>query len=362
MRILFCNNDLKLGGAQRRLGQLIIGLDRQSDYELYVLLTDKDVAFKEVFNTKAKFIYLDKNVSRWTFFKQFTKVLKEVNPDVVHCWSMHQAYYLNLLAPFESFKYVCGTITTANTYSKKSSQYYVEKLSFLLSDIIVTNSMAGLKAKKAPMNKSRVIYNGYDFSRQQHLKEEVALKQELGIDRQSIVSMASRVAPQKDIDMLIKVATLLSEKRNDIIVLMLGDGPQVDYYRDLVKKRKLNNILFLGYRNDVESIIHVSSVCVLCSKHEEGVSNSIMESLADGKPVIATESGGTNEIIISGENGFIVKPGDAETMSDKIEFLVDNEEERLRMGKRAIEIINEKFLLTQMVEQYIGMYNEIIKS
>ncbi|MBO4573976.1 MAG: glycosyltransferase [Bacteroidales bacterium] len=362
MKIVFCNNDLKLGGAQRRLSQLIIGLDKYQDCEVYVFLTDRDIAFKEVLNTKAKFFYLNKNVKKYTFFIEFRNLLKEINPDIVHCWSLHQAYYLNILAPFSSFKYICGTITSSHKLSYKTSQFYIERLSFWLSDVIVSNSHSGLKAKQTPDKKSRVIYNGYDFSRQHNLRAEDDLRRELGLANQAIVSMASRVSPQKDIEMLVRVASRLGDNGKNIVILMLGDGPQLEYYRRFVKDKSIPNIIFLGYRNDVESIIHISTLCILCSKYEEGVSNSIMESLADGKPVIATEGGGTNEIVFSGENGFLVKPGDDESMAQKIEYLIDNPEECNQMGRRAIEIINKKFLLSHMVEEYIKLYNELINN
>jgi len=359
MKILFCNDNLKLGGAQRRLVQLILGMNTQGYTDIHVILTNKEIVYNEVLNSTAKFYFLDRNVPRRVFYREYKKLLKEINPDIVHCWSMHQAYYLNLLAPFSDFKYVCGTITTANKFSPKSSRFYVERLSFWLSDVIVTNSYAGLKAKKAPMKKSKVIYNGYNFSRQENLKSESLLRHELGLNEQKIVSMASRVSPQKDIEMLVNVAAILNSKRDDIVILMLGDGPQLEFYRNIIKEKNINNIKFLGYRNDVESIVHISTLCVLCSKHEEGVSNSIMESLADGKPVVATDSGGTNEIITSGDNGFIVGPGDDITMAQRIEFLIDNPSERNKMGMRAVEIINEKFLLSHMVDEYIAMYNSI---
>ena len=361
MRILFCNDNLQLGGAQRRLCQLILGLNAAGYQDIHVLLTNEDIVYEEVLSSSARFHFLDRKVSRGKFYLKMKATIDEIKPDIVHCWSMYLAYYLNFMVPFSKFKYVCGTITTANVFSMRQSQYYVERLSFFLSDVIVTNSMAGLVAKKAPMQKSKVIYNGYDYSRQKNLKDPVAVKTELAIGDRHVISMASRVAPQKDIDMLVRVAQIIGKKRNDIVFLMLGDGPQLEEFREVVKKEKVDNLKFLGYRNDVESIIHASSICILCSKHEEGVSNSIMEALADGKPVVATESGGTNEIITSGENGFIVKPGDAEDMAEKIAYLVDNGEFREQMGKRAVEIINEKFLLSHMVDEYIKMYDEILK-
>jgi glycosyltransferase involved in cell wall biosynthesis len=273
---------------------------------------------------------------------------------------MQQAFYLNLIAPFTNFKYVCGTITTANTYKKTVSYYYVEKLAFIISDVIVTNSNAGLIAKRAPKDKSVVIYNGYDYQRQNNIKDIQTIRKELDINTPYIISMASRIAPQKDIDMLVNTARILLNERDDITFLMIGDGPQLEYYQEYIKKNKISNLKFTGYRNDVESIINASTVCVLCSKHAEGVSNSIMESLAAGKPVIATRSGGTSEIIYNGENGYIVEPSDFHMMASKIKDIIDNINLYNHLSKRAKEIINEKFLLSHMVEQYITMYNKLL--
>jgi glycosyltransferase involved in cell wall biosynthesis len=82
----------------------------------------------------------------------------------------------------------------------------------------------------------------------------------------------------------------------------------------------------------VESYINVMDVCVLAT-FTEGISNSVMEYMALGKPVVATEGGGTGELVRSGETGFLVKPSDPGMMAGKIEELISDEELRKRMGE-----------------------------
>ena len=84
----------------------------------------------------------------------------------------------------------------------------------------------------------------------------------------------------------------------------------------------LNKIIFLGKRSNVESIINIFDVGILLTNskvHGEGISNSIMEYMALGKPVIATRGGGTNEVVIEGENGYLIDPFNEDQLIEKIE-------------------------------------------
>ena len=124
----------------------------------------------------------------------------------------------------------------------------------------------------------------------------------------------------------------------------------------------INNIRFLGQRNDVEKIIEFCDISVLFTNnnvHAEGVSNTIMETMAVGRPVIATKGGGTAEIIENGVNGYIIAPKDIASAIEIIINLLSDTNIYEKISRNAIDTINAKFLLTDKTKEYISLYNSL---
>jgi glycosyltransferase involved in cell wall biosynthesis len=122
-------------------------------------------------------------------------------------------------------------------------------------------------------------------------------------------------------------------------------------------------IIFTGIRNDVESIVTIFDIGILLTdleKHGEGISNSIMEYMALGKPVIATDGGGTKELVIDGETGFLIPQKSPKLLAEKIDYLLNNEPLRKRLGTKGKERIQKEFSLDKMVSEHIKLYEELL--
>lgn len=359
MTILFTHYDLAQGGAERRLLQLMLGLSNRG-YDVHCFLQRNIISFAEAYSSNVQYHIFDKNTSP-SIKESLDVLIGKIHPDIIQNWATTMSVPLLILRIRHHFKYIDSTITTCNKYSKRRGIFYKEWLSLHLADHVVSNSMAGLLARNAPLRKARVIYNGYDYKRQNNIKPLSDLLDDLQVSsEQKIVSMAVRFHPHKDVQMFIDVAKKIESHRSDIVFFIIGDGPQREYFECYCRDNNIK-VRFLGHRTDVESIIHISTLCVLCSRHEEGISNWILESMADGKPVIATVSGGTNEIVLHGQNGFIVPKGDVEGMATRIEELVDDENLYSTISIEAVNTVHKKFLLSIMIDEYIKLYNELLK-
>ncbi|MCP5104676.1 MAG: glycosyltransferase family 4 protein, partial [bacterium] len=117
-------------------------------------------------------------------------------------------------------------------------------------------------------------------------------------------------------------------------------------------------------QDDVESIVNLFNVGVLACNtngHAEGMPNSIMEYMALGKPVVATDSGGNRELVVHDETGFIVKPFDAAELTARLLYLLDHPDRANQMGMRGKKRIEEKFSLERMVKGYVSLYRGMCK-
>lgn len=208
------------------------------------------------------------------------------------------------------------------------------RIAYWLSTYVISNSEAGLNNYKVKGHKRVCIHNGYDFERQKGIGVN-NIKEELGINTKYIVSMIARMQNNKDFSMYIKAAINILKNRDDVTFLAVGSGPMEDKWRKEVPEDFCDRIIFTGRRDDIDEILNITNISVLCSNaniHGEGISNSILESMASGVAVIATSGGGTAEIVDK-STGFLIPPKDINSLIKYINLLLDNDDLREKMSK-----------------------------
>lgn len=360
MRILFFIDSFPAGGKERRLVELMKGLRAQSGYEFELAIMTHDVHYKEVFELCNKVHFVVRKTKKdFSVFGQFHRLCKDFRPDIVHCWDSMTAVYLVPLTFLHRFKLVNGMIAdTPAITGFRNKNWLRGKLTFPFSHAIVGNSMAGLKAYGAPSRKSHCIYNGFSFSRTEQLQEPDTVRRQLNINTNLVIGMVASFSRFKDYPVYYKAALALLEERKDITFLAVGDHTDSDASKNLVPLENQGNFRFLGRRPDAEALISCMDICVLAT-FTEGISNSVMEYMAMNKPVVATDGGGTKEIVEEGRTGYLVKAGDAAELASKIRLLLDDPVKRKEMGAAGRQRVKDHFLLTTMVEKYDVLYKRL---
>lgn len=348
------------GGKERRCLQMIKGLTEHNIKDIHVVLIDDVIDYKDLYKyAKIHVIGRNGKFDLMVFYKLY-KTLKSINPDYVMCWSLMKfSFYLCFIKPFIKCKYISAIVTAAMPIKYFSISNIVKYITFKIADVVIGNSYAGIIAYKAPQNKSLVIYNGFDYDRQKRLREKNEILQELNIKTRYVISMVARINRHKDYQTFINAAKEIVSYRKDVTFLCVGKGELIDYYRNQLTEQEKQYILFTGFRNDSDSILNASNISILCTNnkiHKEGVSNTILESMAYGIPVIATTGGGTNEIVENGKTGYIIPPFSVKELVDKIELLLNNDELRVYLGRNSKETVINKFSLDIMVGKYIKLF------
>lgn len=165
----------------------------------------------------------------------------------------------------------------------KNKNWLRGKLTFPFSKAIVGNSLAGLKAYGAPAGKSHCIYNGFSFTRTEHLVNRDEMRRQLSIETPLVVGMVASFSRFKDYPVYFKAATLLLSERKDITFLAVGDFTDSEASMEHVPPALRTSFRFLGRRSDAETLINCMDICVLAT-FTEGISNSIMEYMALENP------------------------------------------------------------------------------
>lgn len=369
MRILFFIDSLVAGGKERRLLQLMKGLKLNNDFEFMLVIMSSEIHYVEVHDLNIPIHYLIRDTKKdISVFKKFYDICKNFKPDIVHCWDSMTAVYLVPACKMLKIKIVNGMVVDTPVQRNILNKDWLRaQLTFPFSDVVVGNSNAGLQAYNAPKQRSECIYNGMDLSRFESLKTRSEMHTEIFgdfVDDKFIVGMVAAFGIRKDYKTLVKAAIILAQSFPNVRFVLVGDGSEFQSVKASVPASLQNTVIFLGKRSDVESIINIFDVGILLTNskvHGEGISNSIIEYMALGKPVIATSGGGTNEVVSDNRNGFLIDPENADQLVEKIILLMEDRTLTKSLGSEGKKLARERFDYNIMTKNYIALYNKLLE-
>lgn len=364
MKILFLVTSLNAGGKERQTVELIKSLITKGVDCQLILLKD-EIEYDDIYATNIKLHIIDKSTNKpLAVINSIRKICKSFDPDIIQAWDVITAMYAGPIAKSLRIPFINYSIQYAVKIKPLSRHGLFSSFSFLFSYRVVSNSKAGLRAHgKKPSKKYRYVHNGYDFKRVSLDKTKKELKNSFGFDKKYVVGMIGNFVNAKDYNTYVVAALKILANRDDVIFVGIGDGYDIDKIRALVPAEKKGNFFFPGRINGVETYIQTFDIgCLICNTngHAEGISNSIMEIMALGIPVIATDSGGTKEIILDEETGFVIPAFDTDVLVEKINYLLDHEDERLEMGKKSHDRIEKEFSINHLGNSFLDIYKEVL--
>ncbi|MFC3069203.1 glycosyltransferase [Phenylobacterium soli] len=362
MRILFAIEAFRSGGKERQLIELLKGLRRHPDVEVEVVTFDDEVAYEEFHALGFRHRILPRRLKRDpSMFLSMWRVLRDFRPDIIHSWSSLSSVYLAPLAPLAGAKLVNGFLRNAPPKVRVWEPLYLRNvLTAPFASAIVANSRAGLRAFRVSPAQGRCIHNGFDASRLARRRPTAAVREELGITTRFVVGMVAAFADRKDYDCFLEAARRVCDQRDDVTFLAIGGGPTLSRYQQVIGAKYAARIRLLGRRGDVESLAGAFDVGVLCSLGGEGIPNAVMEYMALGKPVVATDLGGTNELVQEGVTGFLTAPQDAAQVTDRVLRLIDDPDLAKSMGEAGKARLASEFSLERLIEDHLALYREVL--
>ncbi|MCP4155408.1 MAG: glycosyltransferase [bacterium] len=378
MKILFFIDGLRAGGKERQVVTLLKSLTAHKEFQVAVAVMNKDIHYKEIFELAIDIHYFvrkkgkgsqgdngEKGDGDISVFRKFITLCREIRPDIIHAWDSLSSIFATPAARLLGIKIVNGSIRHAGRYRRFKKLWFVNKLAFPFSHRVVSNSMAGLTANDlAPSAKNRCIVNGFDLSRRNRIITGEKIRGTYSITTPRVVGMVAGFEDRKDYKTFIKAAQQITKEREDVTFIAVGDGKNFEQIKTMLSESDRERIKLVGRQRDVESIVNIFDIALLINNtagHGEGISNSIMEYMALGKPVIATDSGGNRELVLDNETGYIIEPFAPETLSTRIGTLLDDNDKAAEMGRLGKQRIEQEFSLEQMVNNYISLYREFIK-
>lgn len=304
--------------------------------------------------------------------RQFARFLKKHEIDVVHTHD----FYTNIFG-------MAGALLTRvpvriasrrETVSRPASQRLVQGCAFRAAHAVVANCEEVrqlLIEEGVPAGKVRTIHNGLDPARVRvsHVREQVLARLNLPGNARFVTIIANMRAhvmqPEpyclKDHPTFLRAAQRVHQNFRDAAFIIAGEGELREATQELARNLGIEQqTFFIGRCQDVGALLSISDVCVLSSR-SEGFSNSILEYMAGGRPVVSTDVGGAREAVVHGQSGYLVQAGDYEGMAEHITSLLTQPELAASMGERGRRIVMERFSSQKQLQNVESLYSELLK-
>ena len=213
-----------------------------------------------------------------------------------------------------------------------------------------------------PPAQIEAIPNGITPRAQTAAFDRNSMRRSLGVGEQEVCLLSvARLAADKGLADLIEAATILRPVGRKFRIIIAGEGPERPQLEKLVHRHRLSEIVtFLGFREDVEDLFAASDLVVMPSLRE-GLSISLLEAMAAGKPIIASSIGSNREVASQGEVARLVPPSDPHMLALAIHQLVSDPQRMARLGTGARAIFESHYTEERMLDDYHRLYRSMVE-
>lgn len=307
------------------------------------------------------------NKDNFRAYKMLKKIIDTEQYDLVHTHTPTASAIVRLVCKNLNNVKVIYTAHGFHFYKGASLKnwlifYPIEKWLSRYTDTLITINEEDYNTainKNFKANEIKLVHGvGVDLNKfEPHAKDKKnQIRKEYGYKEDDfILFYAAELNINKHQDLLIEVVKILKDKIPNIRLLLAGNGSLENQYKKQTKEFGVDdNIEFLGYRTDINNLLMLSDVAVASSRRE-GMPVNVMEAMATGLPLIVTDVRGHRDLVIDGENGYVVGLNDVKGFAKSIQKLYEDNELRCKFGKKGLELV-QKYSLENVLKEMKLIY------
>ena len=294
------------------------------------------------------------------------KIIKEINPDIIHAHYVTSYGTLSALLKFHPFLITAWgsdiLIAPKNSFfTKWSVKYTLKKADFITCD--AEHMKEAIMKLGAPSPKIKIINFGIDTQKFSPSGKDINLIEELGISNSKTVISLRSLEPIYNIETLIQTASSVTKEFPEAKFIIAGGGSQEKELKKLAKDLEiLESFRFVGKipNEELPKYLRIADVYVSTSLSDGGISASTAEAMACGLPVVITDTGENKKWIEDGKDGFIIPIKNPQILAEKIIYLLQSENERKKFGEKGRKIIEERNDYYKEMEKMEEIYYELL--
>ena len=355
-KVLYLADTMSNGGAERQLALLVKYLPLQWDRRVWSLGSGP---FVDVI--RAGGISVEVHERHWRYdlvpILNLWHTLIRHRPAIVHSWGWVSSAAAAPLCRLLRIPWIDGSIRIGWVPREHVLR---ARFALALADRVIANSRAGLEAWGISGARGRVAYNGLDPER----RLPPSGPRPAGGSFTAV--MAARMSPVKDFASFIEAARLVKAQTGERSwrFLALGAGVSrealIEGASDLIGE---GSVSFVDAGLEIFPYLQAADAGVLMTNPElgvEGCSNTLLEYMACGLPVVCSDSGGNREVVIDGKTGFVVPALDARALADRLVWLRGHPREAAEMGRAGARRLEEEFTVRNLVQKTVSVYEELV--
>lgn len=304
-------------------------------------------------------------------YKVLKKILEENDYDAVHCHTPMGAVVTRMAARSLRKKGLKVIYTAHGFHFYKGASkfnwltfYNVEKALAKYTDCLITINQEDYALAKSDFNAKEILYVpgvGVDLGefapKTNELKQE--LRKEYGYDKDAFIMIyPADFCERKNQMMLLKALQIVKQKHDNVKLLCPGLQTYMQECEEFVKANSLTeNVEFMGYRRDIYKLDALADVSVSSSR-QEGLPINLIEAMALGNPIIATDVRGNNDLVQDGKNGYLIALNDSQAMADRIIELIENPSKIDELGANSLELVGQ-YGVDAVLENMVDIYKSL---
>lgn len=377
IRVAYIDHTAKWSGAEVALYNILTNIGEQID-PLVILAEDGVLADRlRERNIDVRIIPLDESIrdrgrnavnlgapaaafKMYVYGRKLAPLLKQEKVDCVHTNSLKSALYGAIAAKKAGIPLIWHIRDHIGApYLKPVVAKTIRLLSRLLPNGIIANSHSTLNALELPRSKkTMVVYCAFA----QKIGNGIGNRNQKDFN----VLLAGRLTHWKGQHIVLEAAKAFKNEPR-VKFWLAGDAlfGEAEYKKELLQKMQddeITNVSLLGHVDDIQGLMSTADLLIHTSITPEPFGQVIVEGMAAGLPVIASNEGGPVEIVVPGETGLLIQPGDPKILAESITWMLDHPEERQRMADNGLKRVKEHFVIENTVTDIVDYYKGLLMS
>jgi len=355
IKVVHLIGQLLRGGAERQLLALAKGLQHRGWNQAVVTFNSGDVWEDSVIGMGMPLVRIPRRTNRLLRLWELNRVVEQLRPDLLHSWSHHTSVYLRWTPCSGRPKRIVSfrSNPAVSKYTGAPLRRFPNPKTYSAADCVISNSRAALEVAWAAgvrMRRFEVVDNIVTAGGGATPGEPTPAPH---------IVAAGALIPLKAYDVLLQALAMLASRGFGFKLSIAGDGSEAKNLEAQAAELGIRECVeFLGSIDDITALLVTGHLLVHPSR-SEGLSNTILEAMAEGLPVIAANVGGNPELVLEGKTGLLVPPGCPVRLAERMEVLLTNHCLREEMGKAGLELVRNRCDPDRVLSMYERIYRSV---